>query len=157
MRGAAVSSAANIRVKLEKPEDCWSILAGLIARRAAAIRHRRTDAGEEGTEIWQLAEAQTEQTLCCGMLKLTGGWLVSFNAAEMGAAEIDLCVEPHRMVLLGHGSSVGVAGDIDYRVRVVKFPNQVDPQNVTIRRQGPIVDVELKDAACDRALRASAA
>jgi hypothetical protein len=143
---AAAPAGASVLIKIEKPENCWKLLADLIAKRAAAIRQRRAETREDGTEIWRLAEAQVERPLCCGMLKLTEGWLVSFDSAEMGTAEIDVCVEPHRLVLLGRSPSIGGVGCKDCVVRVLKLPNEVNPANVTVRHEGPIVDIELKDA-----------
>jgi hypothetical protein len=120
-------------------------LASLIAKRACTIYERRAKIREETTGIWQLAESQIETPLCCGMLKLNRGWQISFDAAELGTTEIDVCVEPHRLILLGR-KSIGGTGATDSIVRVLKLPNEVDPETANMRREGPIIDIELQDA-----------
>jgi hypothetical protein len=135
----------GVHIRIGSQEDSWKTLADLIAKRASAIYTRRAETHEEGPEIWQLAQSQIEQPLCCGMLKLTGGWLISFNSAELGTSEIEVCVEPRRLVLLGR-NSVGASGVKEAVVRVVKLPNEVDPSRVTVTREGPIIDIDLHDA-----------
>jgi hypothetical protein len=139
------SQDQGVHIKIGTAEECWKTLAALIAKRASAIYNRRAEAHEEGMEIWQLAQAQIERPLCCGILKLTGGWLISFNSAELGTSEIEVCVEPHRLVLLGR-NSVGGSGAKDPVVRVVKLTSEVDPSRVTFTREGPIIDIELHNA-----------
>jgi hypothetical protein len=140
-------ASEGIQVKIGCAEDCWKTLAALIAKRAAAIYNRRVGTQEEGTEIWQLAQAQIERPLSCGILKLTRGLLISFNSADLGTPEIEVCVEPRRLVLLGRNSCMGGSGAKDAAVRVLKLPNEVDPSRVTLTREGPIIDIELHDAA----------
>ncbi len=141
----AARAEQGVKVRIGSAEDCWKTLAALIAKRVSSIYNRRTEIQEEGTEAWQLAQAQIERPLPCGMLKLTGGWLISFNSAELGTSEIELCVEPRRLVLLGR-SFVGGSGAKDTIVRVVKLPGEVDPSRVTFTREGPIIDIELYNA-----------
>lgn len=146
----------SVQIRIGTEPDCWKALAALVAKRASAIYKRRAETHEEGSEMWQLAQTQIEQPLCCGMLKLSGGWLISFNAAELGTSEIEICVEPHRLVLLGR-NSVGGAGEKDAVVRVVKLPDAVDPSRVTTTREGPIIDVELYNAVSPALASAEAA
>jgi hypothetical protein len=146
----------GLQIKIGNQQDCWKTLAALIAKRASAIYHRRAETREDGTEAWQLAQAQVERPLCCGILKLTGGCLISFNSAELGTSEIEVCVEPRRLVLLGR-NSIGGSGAKDAVVRVLKLPNEVDPSTVTVTREGPIVDIELRNAASPAVAAAEAA
>jgi hypothetical protein len=136
----------GLHIRIGNTEDCWKTLAALIAKSASAIYNRRAETHEEGTEAWQLAQAQVERPLCCGILKLTGGWLISFNSAELGTSEIQICVEPRRLVLLGR-NSFGGSGAKDAVVRVLKLPSEVDPSRITFTREGPIIDIELHNAA----------
>jgi hypothetical protein len=145
VQSVCVPVGPGIQIKIGKPEECWKTLASLICRRACAIYERRATTREEGPEIWHLAESQIERPLCCGMLKLNRGWQISFDAAEMGTTEIDVCVEPRRLILLGK-KSIGGTGATDSVVRVLKLPNEVDPGTVSMRREGPIIDIELQDA-----------
>lgn len=141
----AAPAGQGVQIRIGSAEECWETLAALIAKRASAIYDLRAETKEEGTDVWQLAQTQIERPLCCGMLKLTGGWLISFNSAELGTSEIEICVEPRRLVLLGR-NSVGGSGAKDAVVRVVKLPSEVDPSRVTVTREGPIIDVELHNA-----------
>jgi hypothetical protein len=144
--GALATSTEAVQVKILEPGDCWKTLATLIAKRAEAIFQRRAETREEGAEAWQLAQAQVERPLCSGVLRLQNGWLISFNSAQIGTGEIDVCVEPKRLVLLGRTPSIGAAPCKDCVVRVLKLPSDVDPTKVCIRREGPIIDLELQDA-----------
>lgn len=140
-----VAPGPGAQVRIATQQDCWKALAALIDKRAAAIYDRRRETHDEGPDPWQLAQAQVEQPLSCGILKLTGGWLISFNSAELGASEIEFCVEPRRLVLFGR-NYLGGSGRKDVVVRVVKLPNEVDTSRATFTREGPIIDIELRNA-----------
>jgi hypothetical protein len=147
-----------VEVTIGKAEDCWKSLAALIAKRADAIYRRRASAGEEGPEIWKLAEAQIEKPLCCGMLRLDHGWLISLNSANLGSGQIEICAEPHRLIVLGRKQARASTGVNEVAVRVLKLPNEVSPEPVKIRQHGPIIDVELRDCtAADLHTTAAAA
>jgi hypothetical protein len=135
-----------LHVTIGKKEECWTRLASLIQKRAAAIQQRRADTAEEGMELWKLAESQIEKPLCCGILKLTGGWLFSFNAADLGATDIKVYVEPRRLILCGTNPSIGGTGASEPVVRVLRLPDAVDPASLKIRQEGPIFDIELSAA-----------
>ena len=143
LRGRADPS---LHVRVGNREECWKTLAALIQKRASAIYQRRAETADEGTELWKLAESQVEKPLCCGILKLTSGWLVSFNAAELATTDVEVCAEPHRLVLLGRNPSIGGTGAIDPVVRVLRLPEAVDPSSLKVRQQGPILDIELHSA-----------
>lgn len=136
-----------LHVTIGKTEECWKTLASLIQKRAATIYQRRTGTAEEGMELWKLAESQIEKPLCCGILKLAGGWLFSFNAADLGTTDIKVFVEPRRLVLCGANPSIGGTGAGEPVVRVLRLPGAVDPASLKIRQEGPILDVELRAAA----------
>lgn len=145
-----------VHFKVGDAQRCWKILAGLIQKRASQIYERRAETAEEGTELWKLAESQIEKPLCCGILKLSAGWLLSFNAAELGTTDIELCVEPRRLVLLGTNPSIGGTGSSDPVVRVLNLPGAVDPESFQVRQEGPILDIELRAAAPGEQPRAAA-
>lgn len=146
----------EVRVKIGKKEECWKTLATLIAKRACAIHERRAGTAEEGMELWKLAESQIERPLCCGILKLTGGWLISFNSAEMGASEIEICAEPRRLILLGRNPKIGGIGSQEPTVRILGLPEKVDPATVRVMQEGPILDIELRTAETANEVRAAA-
>ncbi len=135
-----------VHVSIGKKEECWKTLAALIQKHASAIYQRRAETAEQGAELWKLAESQIEQPLCCGILNLTGGWLLSFNAAELGTTDIEVCVEPRRLILLGTNPSIGGTGASDPVVRVLRLPDAVDPSSLKVRQEGPILDIELRAA-----------
>lgn len=140
----------RLHVTIGKSEECWKTLASLIQKRAAAIYQRRSHTAEEGLDLWKLAESQIEKPLCCGILRLTGGWLFSFNAADLGTTDIKVFVEPSRLVLCGTNPSIGGTGPSEPVVRVLRLPGTVDPASVKIRQEGPIFDIELRAAASAR-------
>jgi hypothetical protein len=147
---AGLPADPAIHITIGKAQDCWKTLAALISQRACAICRLRAETGEEGSDVWALAERQIEKPLCCGMLKLTGGWLVSLDSAEMASTEIEVCAEPHRLILLGRTPSIGSTGARNPVVRVLKLSNEVNPESLAIRREGPIIDIELHDAVPNR-------
>jgi HSP20 family molecular chaperone IbpA len=146
----------DIHIKIGASEECWKTLADLIAKRARAIFQRRSATAEEGTELWKLAESQIEKPLCCGILKLDDGWLITLNSAEMAASEIEICVEPRRLVLLGR-NRLGGTGESDAAVRVLRLPNEVDPASMSFKQEGPILDIELRNSKPREEALASAA
>lgn len=146
----------EICIKIGKKEECWKTLSTLIAKRASAIHERRAGTAEEGIELWKLAESQVEKPLCCGILKLTGGWLISFNSVEMGASELEICAEPRRLILLGRNPKIGGVGSQEPVVRVLRLPEEVDPASVKVIQEGPILDIELRAAATAKQAHAAA-
>lgn len=150
-------AAPSLHVKIGNREECWKTLAALIQKRACAIFQRRAEAAEEGTELWKLAESQIERPLCCGVLKLTGGWLVSFNAAELGTTDVEVCAEPHRLVFFGRNASIAGTGISDPVVRVLRLPEAIDPSSLNVRQEGPILDIELHSAVAPTQAHAAVA
>ncbi|HVB86583.1 MAG TPA: hypothetical protein VNK23_07965 [Candidatus Dormibacteraeota bacterium] len=146
-----------LHVEIGGREECWKTLAALIQKRASAIFQRRAESAEEGTELWKLAESQIERPLCCGMLKLTGGWLVSFNSAELGTTDVQVCAEPLRLVFFGRNASIGGTGITDPVVRVLRLPEAIDPSSLKVRQEGPILDIELRSAAASTLAKAAVA
>jgi len=140
-------AAPSLHVRIGDREDCWKTLAALIQKRADAIFQRRAQAAEEGAELWKLAESQIERPLCCGILKLTGGWLVSVNAGELGTTDLEICAEPHRLILLGRNPSIGGTGSSDPVVRVLRLQEAIEPSSLKVRQEGPILDIEVHSAA----------
>jgi hypothetical protein len=136
----------SLHVKIGNREECWKTLAALIQKRACAIYQRRAETADEGAELWKLAESQIERPLCCGILKLTGGWLVSLNAGELGTTDVEVCAEPHRLVLLGRNPTIAGTGITDPVVRVLSLPDEIDPASMKLRQVGPILDIELRSA-----------
>jgi len=156
-QSGVTQTGSGIQIEVGNVQECWKLLAALVAKRAHAIFGRRAAAREEGPEIWQLAESQIEKPLCCGLLRLTGGWLISFNSAEMACAQIKVCAEPRRLIILGTNPPTGAAGAKDAAVRVLKLPNEVDPKSLSFRAHGPVIDVELHDRLPAQAQAATAA
>jgi hypothetical protein len=147
----------SVQVKIGDPRDCWRTLAALIAKKADEIYLRRAETGEEGLDAWQLAQLQIEKPLCCGLLRLTRGWLISFSSGELASAEIEICPEPNRLIIISRNPPTGAAGGKCPAVRVLKLPNEINSQSVSVRCQGPIIDVELRDRATTTMQAAAAA
>ena len=157
IQSGVTQTSSGIQIEVGNVQECWILLSVLIAKRAHAIFGRRAAAREEGPEIWQLAESQIEKPLCCGLLRLTGGWLISFNSAEMASTRIKICAEPRRLILLGTNPPTGATGAKDTAVRVLKLPNEVDPESLSFRAHGPVIDVELHDRVSAQGRAAAAA
>jgi len=146
----------GVHAQIGNREECWKTLAALIQKRTCAIYQRRAETAEEGDELWNLAASQIERPLCCGMLKLDKGWLVSFSTAEIGTTNIEICAESRRLIVLGRNASVGGTGISDPVVRVLKLPDAIDPSSLKIRQEGPILDIELRSAADEKPARTAA-
>lgn len=141
----------SVQVKIGDPRDCWRTLAASIAKQANGIYLRRAETGEEGLDVRQLAQLQVEKPLCCGLLRLTGGWLISFYSGGLASGKIEIFAEPQRLIVIGRNSPTGGAGAKFPVIRVLKLPNEIDPQSVNVKCQGPIIDVELRDRATSTA------
>ena len=157
IQSAPRNTDCRVQVKIRDPRDCWRTLAALIAKRANEIHLRRAETGEDGLDAWQLAQLQIEKPLCCGVLRLTGGWLVSFNSGELASGNIEICAEPHRLIVIGTNPPTGGAGTKFPIVRILKLPSEIDSRSVSVRCQGPIVDVEMRDCAISTNQAAAAA
>jgi hypothetical protein len=115
-----------------------------IARRAYEIYKDRGDAPGDEKKDWRIAESQVLVPLCCGILELENGVLIETDISNLRCHEINLCIEPRRLVIIGKapvaGNGAGVA-----TFRVLSLPTAVDPSTATIKQRGPILEIELHE------------
>ncbi len=136
-------------VKIVDAAQCLREISAALARRAYEIyRSRGGNAGHE-LEDWQLAEKEILQPLCCGMLESKDGVTVSAFCSSCGAKdleEIEVCVEPHRLILVGTRRSPHGSGENIKVYRVLTLEEETDPSStdVTMAQHGALLEVHIR-------------
>lgn len=130
-------TVANTPATLKKIHDA-------IARRAYEIYAARVDAPGDEKLDWQIAENQVLVPLCCGVLRLEHGVLIEADISTLGCKEINVCLEPRRLVIVGTSPADGNGLKV-LTFRALNLPIAVDPSSATLKQRGPILEIELHE------------
>lgn len=138
-----------VEVKIVDTVQCLKEVSAALAKRAFEIYESRGGNAGHELEDWQLAEKEILQPLCCGLLESKDRVTVSAFCSSCGAKDlekIEVCVEPHRLILVGtrplrHGSGENMK---DYRVLDLK--EEIDPSSteVMMAQHGALLEVRIR-------------
>jgi hypothetical protein len=62
--------------------------------------------------------------------------------------EIDACVEPHRVILVG--TKCSASGEGVGAVRVLPLKDEIDPTTAKLRQNGPYVEIEIRKSRASK-------
>jgi hypothetical protein len=125
--------------KIGRSAECSTALSAAIAKRAYEIYQRGGRLPGGGQENWHLAESEILQPLCCGILESEDEIIVSlFHSAVGGKSiqEIEVIVEPHRLILVGNKQSGSESGKRTSIYRVLPLREEFDPFSAKLRQRG---------------------
>jgi hypothetical protein len=146
------------KVKFGNTEDCLKTVSAAIAKRAYEIYERQGRRPGCDRENWLLAEREILPPLCCGILESKDEVIVSLSCSALGAKdleEIEACVEPHRLILVGKkGPGSGSAKDASV-YRVLHLAEEFDPSSAKVRQQGSLLDIEIRKSGVNKNSTAS--
>lgn len=148
-----------VQVKIGNAADCRRAISADIAKRAYEIYERQGRRRGRDQENWRLAESEILQPLCCGILESKDKFVVSLVCSAAGAKdirEVEVVVEPHRLILVAKKRSDSEPGKGACVYRVVPLKEEFDPSSVKLRQNGSLLDIEIykmgvsKEAAAAR-------
>ncbi len=138
-----------VRARIGNVSECLGAISAAIAKRAYEIYQTRGGRPGNDREDWQLAEKEILQPLSCGVLESKDGVTVSTFCSTCGAKdieEIEVCVEPHRLILAGtRGIKPGCAETAKF-YRVLPLGDEIDPAsvNVTMAQHGALLEIQMR-------------
>lgn len=91
----------TIKVKMLSRAEAATKVSNSIGRRAYEIFESRGSGPGHEREHWVLAESELLRPLCCGMLETDDEVLVGTDASVFKSHEVELCVDPHRLMIIG--------------------------------------------------------
>ena len=127
--------------------DYREALSEVIKKRAYEIYQRQGCRPGRDKENWRLAEREILPPLACGILKSKDNVIVSFSESAFGAEEIEkveVCVEPHRLILVGTRRLGAHSEESTYLYRVLSLKEQFDPSSAKLRQNGSSLEIEVR-------------
>ena len=162
---AGKQTGNNLRMKnglvgVADPKESAKAVSEAIARRAYEIYKARGASAGQDREDWQLAEQEIVQPLSCGVLRLENGVDVATDISALRGNEIEVCVEPHALWVIGKRVPAPGNGTKALSCRKMDSIEELDPSSVRITRKGSILEVQASwlrpQKALPRALRTAA-
>jgi hypothetical protein len=122
-------------------------ISAAIAKRAYEIYERQGRRSGCDRENWLLAEREILQPLCCGVLESEDRIIISLFCSALGTdevEEIELCIEPHRLIIAGKKGPSAVLDKDDRVYRVLPLAEEFDLSSVKLRQHGPQLEIEIR-------------
>lgn len=154
---AESSEAPVSNVRIGDATECRKAISDAVAKRAYEIYERAGRQPGCDRKNWFLAESEILKPLSCGVLKSKDGVNVSICRSSLSAKDIEVCVEPHRLIVMGHADSDSIIGAAA-TYRVLSLADEIEPSSVKLRAHGSLLEIKLsKTGANKKALLAKAA
>lgn len=159
MNKPLIAESGEVRATDERIGDateCRKAISKAVAKRAYEIYERSGRQPGCDRKNWSLAESEILKPLNCGVLKSKDGVNVSICRSSLGSRDIEVCVEPHRLIVMAHKDSHSMIGPATYRV--LSLSDEVEPSSVKLKTHGRLLEIKLSKAgASKKALLAKAA
>lgn len=144
-------------VKIGNATECSKSISDAVAKRAYEIYERSGRQPGSDRKNWFLAESEILKPLSCGVLKSKDGINVSICRSSLSAKDIDVCAEPHRLIVMARNDSNSTIGPTAV-YRVLPLADEVDPSSLKLRAHGRLLEIKLsKGGANKKAFIAKAA
>src|SRR5579864_5978386 len=146
----AESGEARItNVKIGDAIVCSKAISDAVAKRAYEIYERSGRQPGCDRKNWFLAESEILKPLNCGLLKSKDGVTVSICRSSLNAKEIEVCVEPHRLVVMAHKDSNSTIRQAA-TYRVLSLADEVEPSSVKLKAHGRLLEIKLSKAGASK-------
>jgi len=145
---ARLGEGPAVEVKIGNASEALKAIQAAVAKRAYEAFQRRGSRPGSDQEDWRVAEGEVLQPLCCGILESRHNAEVSVHCSELGVKdieEIEVCVEPHRLILVGKKRSRSGAREEAVVYRVLPSAAELDPSVVKakLKQRGSLLEIEL--------------
>jgi len=140
-------SATNVRIG--NATECRKAISDAVAKRAYEIYERSGRQPGFDRKNWSLAESEILKPLSCGVLKSKDGVNVSICRSSLSAKDIEVCVEPHRLIVMAHKDSDSVIGRAG-TYQVLSLADEIEPSSVKLRAHGGLLEIKLSKAGANK-------
>jgi hypothetical protein len=141
-----VPSRPPVVAEIRNAADNRKTISTAISKRAYEIYRSQGCRPGRDQENWCAAEREILQPLACGILKSKDNIIVEFTCSALGeenVEKIEICVEPHRLILVVGKRRSDSGEDINvYRVAPLK--DEVDPNSAKLRQRGALLEIEIR-------------
>lgn len=144
-------------VRIRDATECRKSISDAVAKRAYEIYERAGRQPGCDRKNWSLAESEILKPLSCGVLKSEDGVNVSICRSSLSERDIEVCVEPHRLIVMGYADSNSTMGPTA-TYQVLPLADEIEPSTVKLRAHGGLLEIKLSKAYTNKkALLAKAA
>jgi hypothetical protein len=138
-----------LNVKIGNTSETLKSISAAITKRFSEISQHEPSQPASDRENWKLAENEILQPLAsCGILESKDEAVISIFSSALRAKdleEIDVCVEPHRLILVGKSGSGPGSSKAPVVYRVLPLADEFDPASVklTSKQHGSLIEIEI--------------
>lgn len=143
------SEAQATNVRIGNATECRKAISDAVAKRAYEIYERSGRQAGCDRKNWSLAESEILKPLSCGVLKSKDGVNVSLCRSSLSARDIEVCVEPHRLIVMGHPDSNSTIGPTA-TYQVLSLSDEIEPSSVQLRAHGGLLEIKLSKAGANK-------
>ena len=136
-------------VKIGDATECSKAISDAIAKRAYEIYECSGRQPGSDRKNWFLAESEIIKPLSCGLLKSKEGITVSMCHSSLNAKDIEVCVEPHRLIVMVHADSNSTIGPAA-TYRVLSLADEIEPSSVKLKAQGSLLEIKLSRTGANK-------
>ncbi len=139
-----------VKARIGNAVNCRRAISDALAKRAYEIYQNQGCRPGQDRHNWRVAESELVQALLCGVLKSRNEIIISVFSSVFISKDIDeieACVEPHYLMLVGKKSS-GSGEDIR-ALRVLPLKDEVDQSSVKLRQNRSYVEIEMCKSRMD--------
>ena len=125
-----------IDVKIGNSEECLAAISKAIEMRGTEISQREGCPAGREQEHLRLAESEVLRPLACGVLDSNDEVTISLFCSALGAKnikEIEVCVEPRRLILAGRRGLSSESTETATFYRVLQVKDDLDPSSATLK------------------------
>lgn len=147
--GTAKSRERHVaNVKIGDTSECLEAISAAITKRAYEISQRARLVPGSDRENLRLAENEILQPICCGLLESKEGVTVSMFCSAIGPKdieEVEVCVEPHRLILAGKKRTSSGSAQAASVYRVLPLADEFDPSSVepVLKQHGSLLEIKI--------------
>ena len=136
----------TIGARIGNAADHRKTISAALKKRAFEIYEREGRRPGRDKENWRRAEREILQSLSCGVLKSKDSVTVEFLSSELavkGVEGIEICPEPHSLIVVGKRGNSKLGKDTDV-YRVISLRDEYDPSSAKLRQSGSLLEIEMR-------------
>jgi hypothetical protein len=136
-----------VKVRIGNAAKCRKAISEAIAKRAYEIYQNQGCRTGQDRDNWRVAESELVRPLSCLVLKSNDEANISVFSSVLGSKDIDeieACIEPHSLILVGRNGEEVVA------VRMLPLRDEFDPSSVKLRQNGSYAEIQICKTRVDK-------
>ncbi len=138
-----------VAVEVGNSADYRPAISAEVRKRAYEIYQRHGSRPGHDQENWHQAESEILVPLTCGILRSEDGAVVEVHLGALAALNLEkivVCVEPHRLLLVGKKRLAANSGEDPHVYRFRTLKDEFDPKSLTLRQRGALLEIKMRKA-----------